>query len=128
MRNWRLVYWLITGFVIGSGLVSEDLPFIALPLILIGLTMLIAGIFRLKSREWWALLIGLGGIPAAIVVFDIVTAGPPCASNTITLPPGAISVACSSMSNSYYVFALVFALITLLGVSGLLLRRNRVQR
>src|SRR5450759_1942785 len=125
MRNWRLVYWLIAGFLIGGGLIRFDIYFIALPTILIGLAMLIIGILRFRSPEFWAILIGLGVVPALIFVFDIVTASPPCTGNILTIPPGATSASCSYIPQSYYVFAIVFAAIALVGVGGLLLRRYR---
>jgi hypothetical protein len=128
MRNWQLVYWLVAGFLIGGGLIGFDIYFIALPLILIGLAMLIAGISRFRGPEIWALLIGLGVVPASIFVFDIVTASPPCTGNILTVPPGGTSASCSYIPQSYYVFAIVFAIIALVGVGGLLLRRNRVYR
>jgi hypothetical protein len=128
MRNRRLLYWLVAGLLIGAGLIGFDIYFIALPLILIGLAMLIVGILRFRSHEFWAFLIGLGGVPALIFVYDIVTASPACTGNILTVPPGGTSASCSYIPQSYYVFAIIFAVITLVGVGGLLLRRNRVHR
>jgi hypothetical protein len=127
MLNWRLLYWLMTGLVIGTGLISFDVYLISLPLILIGLALLISGISRFRGSEFWALLIGLGVVPASILVFDIVTASPPCTGNILTVPPGGTGASCSYIPQSYYVFALVFAAIALVGVAGLLLRRHRRQ-
>jgi hypothetical protein len=128
MRNWRLFYWLAAGLLIGAGLVSFDVYFIAFPIILVGLAMIIVGIFRFKSTEFWAVFIGLGTIPAFILVFDIVTASPPCTGQIFTIPPGGTSASCSYIPQSYYVFAIIFAAIALAGVGGLVLGRNRVQR
>lgn len=127
MRNWRLLYWLMAGLLIGAGLIGFDIYFIALPVILIGLAMVIIGILRFRSTGFWALLIGLGGLPAFIFVFDIVTASPPCTGQTLIIPPGGTSASCSYIPQSYYVFAIVFAAIALVGIAGLLLGRNRRQ-
>jgi hypothetical protein len=127
MRGWRFLYWLLVGLAIGAGFVSFDVYFIALAFILIGLALLILGIVRFRGSEFWALLVGLGGFPTFIIVFDIVTASPPCTGNTLTIPPGATSTSCSSTLQNYYVFAIVFAAITLVGVGGLLLGRRRRQ-
>ena len=127
MRNRRLFYWLLAGFLLGAGLIIFDIYFIAWPVILIGLVMVIVGIFRFRSPEFWAILIGLGGVPAAIFVFDLVTAGPPCTSNGLMVPPGGSSASCGNIPQSYYDFAIFFTVIALMGVGGLLLRRYRGQ-
>ncbi len=128
MRGGRLLYWLLAGFLLGAGLIIFDIYFIAWPVIFIGLVMVIVGLFCFRSPQFWAILIGLGGVPAFFFVFDIVTASPPCTGNGLTVPPGATSASCSDIPQSYYVFAIVFTVIALVGVGGSLLRRNRVQR
>ena len=51
MHAWRLVYWLITGALLGLGLaqwLGVSLGVILLP---IGLVLLIIGLFALRGRE-----------------------------------------------------------------------------
>jgi hypothetical protein len=128
MNTWRLLYWLGAGFLTGAGLIIFDIYLIARPLMLIGLAMLIAGIVRFRSHEFWAFLISLGGVPALGFIFVIVTAGPPCTGQSSIVPPGGPAVSCTDIPQSDHVFAAIFTAIALVGVGELLLSRNRIQR
>jgi hypothetical protein len=117
MRNLAILYWLITGALLGIGLIS--ILSIGLPLLLTGLILLIAGLIRLRVRNLWALLVGFGGLPALVLILDIITAPPRCTGQPLMVPPGGGSASCGFIPTSYYVFAVVFGLITLAGFAWL---------
>lgn len=102
MRAWRLVYWLITGALLGLGLV--ELPGEGLILFPIGVVLLIIGLFVVRGRELVAGVVGFGALPEAAFVNAIV-ASPP--------PPDAAAF--------YYGGAIVFGAITVAGLVALVL-------
>jgi len=122
MRNQRVIYgyWIITGGLIGFGLLGA--LSIGLPFLLLGLVLLIAGLFFWRAKGFWVLLVSLGAIPALILLFDILTAPPPCPSGPIILPPGSQSYECSGPLDSYYVLAAIFGALALLGLAWPLFR------
>jgi hypothetical protein len=133
MRNRRIMYgyWLMTGGLIGFGVIG--ILSIGLPFLLLGLLLLIAGLAFWRGKGFWLALIGLGVLPAAILVFDIVTAPPPCPAGPIRLPPGAHSYICSGPLNQYYPLIAIFAAIALVGAAWPLFRwrlqaRQRAQQ
>jgi hypothetical protein len=71
MRAWRLVYWLITGALLGLGLV--ELPGLGLILFPVGLILLVAGLIALRGREVVAAVLGFGALPEAAFVNAFVT-------------------------------------------------------
>ncbi len=141
---WRLGYWLTTGVLISGvfagcalvGLFNNDnlASVVWFLLLLIVYLLLFVGLWRLRSREWWALLIGLGGLLAPGYLFSMITAGPACPpSNTLTLPyGGATSVSCTVYPSPFVnalTLAFFFAPVALgiggLVLSSLVLRRKR---
>jgi len=122
MRNFAILYWLITGALLGIGFIS--ILSIGLPLLLIGLVLLITGLIRLRVRNLWALLVGFGGLPALVLILDIVTAPPACTGHELVIPPGASSASCGFIPTSYYVFAVVFGLIMLAGFAWLWVQQH----
>ena len=102
MRAWRLVYWLITGALLGLGLV--ELPGLGLILFPVGLVLLIIGLFALRGREVVAGVVGFGALPAAAFVNAIVSAALPL-----------------EVAPFYYGGAIVFGAITVAGLVALVL-------
>ncbi len=123
MQKWLLFYWMVAGALIGFGLIS--ILSIGLPFLLIGLGMVTYGIVRFRARGFWAALIGFGTLPAFILIVDIITASPPCNGQPLILLPNASSVSCRSIPTSYYILAVFFGAIALLGMAWTLLRRLR---
>jgi hypothetical protein len=70
MRTWHLVYWLITGALLGLGLV--ELPGLGLILFPVGLVLLIIGLVALRGRELIAGIVGFGALPEAAFVNALV--------------------------------------------------------
>jgi hypothetical protein len=98
MRLVRFVYWLVTGALLGLGIVT----FTGLGLILfpVGVVLLFIGIFVMRGREARALVLGFGGLPEALFVNALVNGAP------TTGPTG-----------QFYVGgAIVFGAISLLGL------------
>jgi len=122
MQNQRLLYWLIAGALIGFGLIG--ILSIGFPFIIVGLVLCIYGVIRFRASGCWAAIIGFGALPAVILVLDIITAPPPCTGQALTSPPGGSGVSCSSIPSSYYIMALTFGFIALLGAAWPLLQRR----
>jgi hypothetical protein len=71
MRAWRLVYWFITGALLGVGLVDiTGLGFVLFP---VGLVLLVIGLLAVRGREQVAGVLGFGAVPEALFVKVIVT-------------------------------------------------------
>jgi hypothetical protein len=102
MRAWRVLYWLVTGALLGLGLV--ELPGLGLILFPVGLALLIIGLFAVRGREVVAGVIGFGALPAAAFLHAIIT---------VTLPPDAAVF--------YYGGAIIFGAITVAGLVALVL-------
>ena len=96
MRAWRLVYWFITGALLGLGFsqwLGDSLGVFLLP---IGLLLLIIGLFALRGPEMVAGVVGFGALPTLLFVYVIVSFPPPDVVSFIyegALVYGAITVA-----------------------------------
>lgn len=73
-------YWLITGALIGFGIIG--ILSIGFPFIILGIVLLVVGLIRMRGKEGWAALVGLGSVPALILVWDVTSAPWACASPT----------------------------------------------
>ncbi len=96
MHAWRLVYWFITGALLGLGLsqwLGVSLGVFGLP---IGLVLLIIGLFAMRGPELVAGVVGFGALPTLLFVYAIVSFPPPDVVSFIyvgALVYGAITVA-----------------------------------
>jgi hypothetical protein len=131
------LFWAVTGTLITFG--SFALMTIGMPFLLVGLVTAAFGLYWLGTRGVWAITVGLGGVPAYIVLSDVLEAvgasGPPCTQEegavTIAAPSGAGESATSSCSpavpDGYIVVLAFFGLIALSGpaVRLVLLVRGR---
>ncbi len=92
----RVLYWFVTGAVLGMGLV--ELPGLGLILFPIGVVLLVIGLIALRGREGLAGIVGFGALPTALFV------------NAIVISP-------SSLSQPFYLGGLIiFGAITLIGL------------
>jgi hypothetical protein len=94
------LYWAASGALITFG--SFALMSIGMPFPLVGLVTAAFGLYWLGTRGVWAITVGLGGVPAYIVLSDVLetvrASGPPCTEEgavTIAAPSGAGSSAAS---------------------------------
>jgi hypothetical protein len=104
MRAWRLLYWFITGALLGLGLTQFaglSLGVLALP---IGVVLLIIGLFAARGRELVAGVVGLGALPTLLFV-DVIVSFPP--------PPDVAPV--------IYGSAILSSAITVIGLAALVL-------
>jgi len=125
MRIGHIIYWLLTGTLLGMGLAA--LPSIGLFLLPIGLVLLVLGVLRFWGREAWAALVGFGALPATLITITIVTAPPPC--STVSLSSHGASTSCSGpIPEVYYVMIAGFAFIALVGVVGFVWSASRRRR
>ncbi|HKS69919.1 MAG TPA: hypothetical protein VJQ45_05845 [Ktedonobacterales bacterium] len=74
----RLAYWLITGALLGFGLL--ELPGLGLIVFPAGIVLLGLGLLFLRRREMVAAVIGFGALPLAALINAIASWAPPCAS------------------------------------------------
>ena len=115
MQRGRVLYWLVTGALIGFGFIG--ILSIGWPFLLVGLAMVVYGTIRLGGSGIWALLVGLGGLPTVILVLYMVTAPPPCPPGGIIHPlPAGVPYSCSGPMDSYHVMAAIFGVIALAGL------------
>src|SRR5258707_12811164 len=76
----RVLYWLLTGALIGFGVIA--ILSIGFPFLLLGLILVVFGAIQLGGAGLWAALVGFGGLPALILVWDLTSAPWACASPT----------------------------------------------
>ncbi|WP_126549287.1 hypothetical protein [Dictyobacter kobayashii] len=114
-------YWLLTGSLLGLGLLS--LLSLGAPLVLLSLFMLIYGIIRWRFHNLWALFIGFGAVPAFILFIAILIAYPACNGKDLVSPSDSVHFSCSSIPPSYYLMAIAFSLIAVVGIFWPLVRK-----
>ena len=68
---WRIGYWLLTGALIGFGMIG--ILSIGAPVLLLGVILLVIGALRVGPRGIWAALVGFGALPASILIWDVVS-------------------------------------------------------
>ena len=68
MQAWqRVLYWLITGALVGFGLAA--LASIGYPFFLIGGILFFFGVFAVGRQGFWAAVVGFGTLPAFLIVY-----------------------------------------------------------
>lgn len=125
----RALYWLLTGALIGFGVIA--ILSIGFPFLLLGLILVIFGAIRLGGSGLWAALVGFGGLPALILVWDLTSAPWACASPTGEVLPKVNYFSCVDtflgQLTSYHLLAFGFGLIALVGLAWPLLQRRLVR-
>lgn len=122
----RILYWLLTGACIGFGVIA--ILSIGVFFLVAGMILLVVGAIRLGGHELWAALVGFGVLPAAILIWDIVSAPWGCITpgggesrpgvnyfNCVLTPVGQLT--------SYHVMAAGFIVVALAGLAWPLLAR-----
>lgn len=71
MRAGRVVYWLITGGLLGLGLTQFAGMSLGVLLLPIGVCLLTFGLFAARGRELVAGVVGIGAMPALLFVYVI---------------------------------------------------------
>jgi hypothetical protein len=117
-------YWLLTGALMGFGVIASlsiGFPFLVLGLILV-IVGLIVGALRRRITGFWAVLVGFGGLPALILLWDVTSAPWAC------LPAGGgfsqpnvnyytcVDTAVGPLT-TYHIIAFGFSVIALLGLA-----------
>ena len=106
-----LFLWALAGALFGVGFIAILSIGAALLLLGVILAVVVAGLSR--GRGLWAILVGFGVAPAAILIFDIVTAPPPCSTQPVVVTGGAYT--CGYIPPSYTYMAAGFLIIALVG-------------
>jgi hypothetical protein len=122
----RTLYWLLTGALIGFGFIAS--LSIGFPFLILGLILLTVGAIRLGGARLWAGLVGFGGLPALILLWDVTSAPWACQPHNGELPlPNVNYYTCvdtfAGMLTTYHVLACGFGLIALAGLAWPLLYR-----
>lgn len=109
-----IVYWFVAGALVGLGLIL--FYSVGLLLLLAGIAIALYSFKKVGVDHFWALLTGMGLVPAALLLFPYITA--------LSCPPdGAVSVSasgkivsCTSFAPGYLYVAAVFGALALIGI------------
>lgn len=69
MSNWRILYWLLVGALLGFGLIA--ILSIGVFFLAAGLILLIFGAIRFGGKRLWAGIVGFGLAPALLLLWDV---------------------------------------------------------
>jgi hypothetical protein len=69
---WRIIYWLLTGALLGVGFIA--ILSIGSLFVLLGVLLLVFGALRVGQRGIWAAFVGFGALPAGILIWDVTSA------------------------------------------------------
>jgi hypothetical protein len=125
-RVLRLAYWLLTGALLGFGLIA--ILSIWAPFLLLGVILLIFGAIRLGSSGLWAAAVAFGSIPALILLYNVTSAPWAClsAGQEVTTEPNVSYYTCFDTPvgqlSTYHVLAIGFGVIALVGIAWPLLQ------
>jgi hypothetical protein len=113
---WRIGYWLLTGALIGFGCIA--ILSIGPLFLLLGLILIAIGAWKVGPRGIWAALVGLGAVPAGILIWDVTSA--PWACQGGEAPPNVNYFSCVETPfgplTAYHVMAFIFGLIAGVGL------------
>jgi hypothetical protein len=108
MRTWwKVIYWLLTGCLIGMGAIS--IFSIGAPLLLLGIVLALYGLKRMGPKGFWLTLVGMGAIPTLFILYLQFSTDRPGPANP----------------NAYLYAILLFAAITLAGILLGIAERSR---
>jgi hypothetical protein len=125
-RVLRPAYWLLTGALVGFGLIA--ILSIGAPFLLVGLLLLIFGAIRLGGAGLWAAVVGFGIVPALILLYDVTSAPWACLSaGQATSEPNTSYYTCFNTPvgplTTYHILAVSFGIIALVGLGWPLLQQ-----
>jgi hypothetical protein len=129
MSIWRNVYWFFTGAFIAFGFLG--ILSIGLPFLVVGVLMLVGGLFLWRGRGFWLMIVGAGTCEVIVISRTLLTAPPTCPPGEIIFGSGQGPYSCSGPLDSLRILDAIFGGILLLGLAlGLgarLLRRGQPQ-
>ena len=112
----RIVYWLLTGALIGFGCIA--ILSLGAPFLLLGVLMVVFGAFRVGPRGIWAALVGFGAVPAGVLIWDVTSMPWACQGGEAL--PNVNYFSCVDTPfgtlTTYHVMALIFGLVAVLGL------------
>jgi hypothetical protein len=124
---WRVIYWLLTGALLGVGFIA--VLSIGSLFVLLGVLLVVLGALRVGARGIWAALVGFGAAPAGILIEDVVSAPWACQGGEGL--PNVNHFSCVDtpfgMLTTYHVLALIFGLVALFGLMWPLAQRLRTR-
>ena len=131
MSNGHTGYWLLTGAVIGYSVIA--IWSAGLECIILGVILVIIGAIWRRGSGGWAAVVGFGGLPALILLWDVTSSPWACqpAIGDSTQPNVSYYTCVDTFVGrltSYHVLAFWFGIIALLGfawpLARYLMRRN----
>ena len=128
MKKWaEFAYWFVAGAAIGLGLTL--IVSIGVPLMLLGGALTIYGAYKRNTSSLWVACVGLGAVPAALLLYVYFTATSCSAEGTeILIGPGQpSSFTCIPSPETYLYMAAVFLTITLIGIAWGVLQLRKSQ-
>ncbi len=69
--KWKAFYWLAAGASMGFGLIAFGLGLLPF---LFGLILALYGVKRIGPRGFWLVLVGMGLVPVALLMYNYITA------------------------------------------------------
>jgi hypothetical protein len=112
---WRIGYWLLTGALIGCGMIA--ILSIGSLFLLLGVILLVVGALRVGPRGIWGAIVGFGAFPAGILIWDV-TSMPWACRGGEALPNVKYFVCVETpfgLLTAYHVMAFFFGLVALVG-------------
>jgi len=113
---WRIGYWLLTGALIGFGMIA--ILSIGSLFLLLGVMLLVVGALRVGPRGIWAALVGFGALPAGILIWDLTSMPWACQGGEAL--PNVNYFSCVEtplgLLTTYHVMAFFFGVIALIGL------------
>jgi len=121
----RILYWLLTGALLGFGYIA--ILSIGFPFLLLGALLVAIGAIRLGGVGVWAGFVGFGALPAAILLWDVTSAPWDCqpSGGGISLPHVNYYPCVDTFAGpltSYHVMAFGFGVIAVGGLAWPLAR------
>lgn len=114
----RLLYWLITGALVGTGLNSFSL--FGLIGALAGTGMLFFGIIQVGPKGFWMALVGFGALPAFFFIYRYLTVNRCLPEEPLVVPfgvPVGTVVSCGWIPGSTLSYGLAYGVVALAGLA-----------
>jgi hypothetical protein len=120
---WRIVYWLLTGALLGFGFIA--ILSIGAPFLLLGAILVAIGALRVGPRGIWAALVGVGALPMGVLIWDVTSMPWACEGGDAL--PNVNYFSCVDtpfgLLTAYHVMAFFFGLVALVGLAWPLAQR-----
>jgi hypothetical protein len=108
----EIIYWAFAGGLLGLGVIA--LSSIGCGFLILSAGLILYGTVKISKRHAWVMLVGMGGLPTALMLYTYLTATPCGSQMELTSYGGTVS--CTSFDSGYLSFVAFFTTIALIGV------------